>query len=151
MMRTCTVAARFSHTRGGEKMRCGPISRMSCCTVSGSSGKFTVKPKSSAEATAIICSPIQARGRKDTNSSPGRLGSAWPRFQAMESMLRCESMASLGRPVVPEVVAMRQGSSGRTSATQAANSPARARPMSRTASKLASPGSWQPARPLGSW
>ena len=29
MMRTRTLAAMFSHTRGGEKMRCGPISRMS--------------------------------------------------------------------------------------------------------------------------
>ena len=44
MILTWTLAAMFSHTLGGEKSRCGPISRMSVCTVSGSSGKFTVRP-----------------------------------------------------------------------------------------------------------
>ena len=140
MMRTRTLAAMFSQTRGGEKMRCGPISRMFSCTVSGSSGKLTQNPKSRAEDTAIICSPIQARGRKDTNSSVSRLGSERPRFQAMDRRFLWDSMASLGRPVEPDVVAMRAVSSGETSATQASNSPARSWPRARTSSKLFRPG-----------
>lgn len=141
MIRTLTLAAMFSQTRGGEKMRCGPISRMFSCTVSGSSGKLTQKPNSRAEDTAIICSPIQARGRKDTNSSLARLGSDKPRFQAMDRRFLCESMASLGRPVDPEVVAMRAVSSGCTSWIHFSNSPARSRPMSLISSKDFRPGS----------
>jgi len=139
------VAARFSQTRGGEKMTCGPISRMSLWTVSGSSGKFTQKPNSRAEATAIICSPIQARGRKETNSSLARLGSTRPRLAAMARRLRCESTASLGRPVVPEVVATRQGSSGDNSLTISEKkkraSGTDSRPRRRTSEKDRSPGS----------
>ena len=59
----------------------------------------------------------------------------------MASMLRWESTASLGLPVVPEVVAMRQGSAGSRASTQAANFSAPARPRSRTESKDMSPGS----------
>ena len=65
----------FSQMRGGENIMCGPISRMSCCTVSGSSGKFMVKPTSMPQAAPIICSPIHARGRKETNSSSLCIGS----------------------------------------------------------------------------
>ena len=140
MMRTRTLAAMFSQTLGGEKMRCGPISRMFSCTVSGSSGKLTQNPNKRADDTAIICSPIQARGRKETNSSVSRLGSACPRFQAMDRRFLCESMASLGRPVEPEVVAMSAVSSGETSSIQVSNSWARSWPRARTSSKDLRPG-----------
>ena len=84
-------------------MTCGPISRVSSASVSGDSGKLTVKPRASAEESDIICSPIQASGRKETNSSSGRLGSTSWRLSAIPSRLRKDSMAPLGKPVVPEV------------------------------------------------
>ncbi len=103
MTLTWTLAARFSQTRGGENITLGPISRRFSCTVSGSSGKFTVKPTSSALATPIICSPIQGSGRKERNSSSGCLGSTAIRLAAIESMLVCVSSEPFGKPVVPEV------------------------------------------------
>jgi hypothetical protein len=72
-------------------------------TVSGSSGKFTVKPTASADESDIICSPIQASGRKETNSSVGRFSSTWFKESAMESRFRKVSRAPLGNPVVPDV------------------------------------------------
>ena len=83
MIFTCTVEVRLSQTRGGANITFGPISRMSSLTVSGSSGKFTVKPTASAVERLIICSPIQASGRKLTNSSSGRFGSTAWRFSAI--------------------------------------------------------------------
>ncbi len=103
MIRTCTVEVMFSHTRGGANMMCGPISRMSSITVDGSSGKLMVKPMVSPLDMHIICSPIHASGRKETNSSPGSLASTWLRLPAMVSRLRKLSIAPLGKPVVPEV------------------------------------------------
>ena len=103
MIFTCTVEVRFSQMRGGANITWGPISRMFSITVSGCSGKFTVKPTASAEESDIICSPIQASGRKETNSSSGSLGSTELSESAMESRFRKESIAPLGNPVVPEV------------------------------------------------
>ena len=124
-------------------MKCGPISRESAVAVSGSSGKLTQNPKSRAEATAIICSPIQASGRKETNSSPADLGSYLPRLWAMDNRFRWDSTASLGRPVVPEVVAMRHGSSGLTLRDSSRNRSTQSlhfsRPRRRTELKLHSP------------
>src|SRR6266404_771335 len=102
MIFTCTVEFRPSQMRGGANITLGPISRTSCSAVSGSSGKLMVKPMASAVATDIICSPIQARGRKETNSSVGRRGSTWCRFIAMLSRLSKVSMAPLGEAVVPD-------------------------------------------------
>ena len=103
MIFTCTVEVIDSQKRGGANMTCGPISRMFSAVVSVSSGKLTVKPIASAVESDIICSPIQASGRKLTNSSVGRFSSTACRFIAMPSRLRKESMAPLGKPVVPEV------------------------------------------------
>jgi hypothetical protein len=103
MILTWTVEFRFSQILGGANITWGPISRMFSITVSGSSGKFTVKPTASALESDIICSPIQARGRKETNSSPGRLGSTSCRDSAMLRRFRNESIAPLGNPVVPDV------------------------------------------------
>ena len=100
---TWTVEVMFSQMLGGENMIVGPISRMFSCTVSGSSGKFTVKPIGSALERHIICSPIHASGRKETNSSFSTLLSTSIRFAAMVSRLRNDSIAPLGNPVVPEV------------------------------------------------
>src|SRR5882724_1801519 len=83
MILTCTVECRPSQIRGGANITLGPISRMSWSAVSGSSGKLMVNPMASAVATDIICSPIQASGRKETNSSVGRRGSTWCRLIAM--------------------------------------------------------------------
>jgi hypothetical protein len=55
----------LSHTLGGLNMTWGPISFRSCMAVSTASGKLTAKPPVRAMATDIICSPIQARGRKE--------------------------------------------------------------------------------------
>ena len=100
---TWTVEVMFSQIRGGENMMVGPISRMFSCTVSGFSGKFTVNPVSRALDRHIICSPIQASGRKETNSSFSNLSSTSIRFAAMLRKLRNDSIAPLGKPVVPEV------------------------------------------------
>ena len=103
MIFTWTVEFRPSQIRGGANSTCGPTSRMSCSAVSGSSGKLMVKPMARAVATDIICSPIQASGRKETNSSVGLRGSTWCRLRAMVSRLWNESIAPFGCPVVPEV------------------------------------------------
>src|SRR2546422_2436696 len=78
MIFTCTVELSSSQMRGGANRTCGPISRMSCRAVSGSSGKLMVNPIVRAVATDIICSPIQARDRKSTrlNSSHGYISYA---------------------------------------------------------------------------
>ncbi len=103
MIFTWTVEVRLSQTRGGANITFGPISRMSSVTVSGSSGKFTVKPFASAADRLIICSPIQASGRNDTNSSSLRLGSTSSSASAIASRLRKVSIAPFGWPVVPDV------------------------------------------------
>jgi hypothetical protein len=100
---TWTVEVMFSQIRGGENMMVGPTSRIFSWTVSGFSGKFTVKPVSSALERHIICSPIHASGRKETNSSFSNLLSTSIRFAAMLRKLRNASIAPLGKPVVPEV------------------------------------------------
>ena len=74
-------------------------------TVSGSSGKFTVNPAVKADETAIICSPTHARGRTETRSSPSSRGSIAIRFLAIDNRFPLVSIASLGAPVVPDVVA----------------------------------------------
>ena len=53
-----------SQMRGGLNIRFGPSSRRSARWVAASSAKLRVKPSCSPVATAIICSPIQASGRK---------------------------------------------------------------------------------------
>ena len=103
MILTWTDEDRFSQMRGGANRTCGPISRMFSSTVSGDSGKLTVNPIASAVESDIICSPIQANGRKETNSSPGRFGSTWCRLSAMARRFSKESIAPLGEPVVPDV------------------------------------------------
>ena len=103
MIFTWTVELRPSQMRGGANITFGPISRMSCSAVSGSSGKLMVNPIASAVATDIICSPIQARGRKETNSSLWRRGSTWCRLSAMLRRFANVNIAPLGDPVVPDV------------------------------------------------
>jgi hypothetical protein len=58
-----------SQNRGGAIITCGPISRRSSRSVSGSSGKLTVAPTCSAMATLKSCSPTQANGRNEKISS----------------------------------------------------------------------------------
>ncbi len=65
-MRTCTSDSIDSQMRGGENMTFGPISRRSVFCVALSSGKDSVSPRLIPQATASICSPIHAKGRKDT-------------------------------------------------------------------------------------
>ncbi len=103
MIFTWTVETMLSQTRGGANMTSGPISRMFSVTVSGSSGKFTVKPRASDADRLIICSPIQARGRKLTNSSSGRFGSTSSSDSDIERRFRKVSIAPFGFPVVPDV------------------------------------------------
>ena len=103
MIFTWTVEFSPSQIRGGANITLGPISRMSCSAVSGSSGKLMVNPMASAVATDIICSPIQASGRKETNSSVARRDSTEWRLIAMVRRLAKVSMAPFGEPVVPEV------------------------------------------------
>ena len=103
MIFTWTVELSPSQMRGGANITFGPISRMSCSAVSGSSGKLMVNPMASAVATDIICSPIQASGRKETNSSLCRRGSTSCRLIAMLSRFAKVSIAPFGDPVVPEV------------------------------------------------
>ena len=65
-MRTWTSESIDSQMRGGENMTLGPISRRSLFCVEESSGKERVRPFDSPQATASICSPIHAKGRKET-------------------------------------------------------------------------------------
>ena len=65
-MRTWTSESIDSQIRGGENITSGPISRRSLRWVEASSGKERVRPRESPIATASICSPIQAKGRKET-------------------------------------------------------------------------------------
>jgi hypothetical protein len=151
---TWTPAQRFSQTRGGEKRMWGPISRMSAWADSALSGKLTVRPKSRALATAIICSPTQGRGRKETNSSVSNFGSTRPRFSAMDRRLAWLSMASFGKPVVPEVVQIQAGSSGLVCSTLRSKSPgwpsSNWRPRSMTSGKWISRSEPYRLMPLGS-
>ena len=141
---TCTSDTMFSQIRGGDIMKAGPISRMSLRTVAVSSGKLTVKPASSALATPTICSPIHASGRNETYSSPGAMGSTPHSCSAMAMRFACESMASLGTLVVPEVVQSSAMSPDSISARRRTNSPRNlARnlsPSSSTSSKAIKPG-----------
>ena len=136
---TWTWETRLSQMRGGENMVWGPISRMFSWTVSGSSGKFTVKPTSRPQETDIICSPIQARGRKLTKSSVGCMGSTSMRLRAMLIRLLWVSMASLGLPVVPEVVLRMARSLALPRATASWNQPgcacSNSRPRASTSGK----------------
>jgi len=50
--------------RGGVYMTCGPSSARSTSAVSLLSGKLTVRRDWSATDTLMICSPLQASGRK---------------------------------------------------------------------------------------
>ena len=120
---TCTSDTMFSQIRGGDIMKAGPISRMSPRTVAVSSGKLTVNPARIALATPTICSPIHASGRNETYSSPGAMGSTPHSCSAMARRFACESMASLGTLVVPEVVQSSAMSSGRMSASPWTKSP----------------------------
>ena len=103
MIFTWTVETIDSHTRGGANITSGPISRMFSVTVSGSSGKLTVKPFVSDAERLIICSPIQARGRKETNSSSPFFTSTSSRASAIVRRFRKLSIAPFGFPVVPDV------------------------------------------------
>jgi len=53
-----------SQMRGGLNITSGPSSRRSARWVAASSAKLSVKPICRPQATLIICSPIQASGRK---------------------------------------------------------------------------------------
>ena len=151
---TCTSDTMFSHMRGGDIMKAGPISRMSLRTVAVSSGKLTVKPASIALATPTICSPIHARGRNETNSSPGSIGSTPQSWAAIARRLACDSIASLGTLVVPEVVQSSAMSSGRTSASLLSNSMGNLSrnlsPRPSTSSNAIKPGASYPYIPRGS-
>ena len=81
-----------------------------------------MKPASSALATPTICSPIQARGRKETNSSPGRIGSTSTSCAAMARRFAWDSIASFGTLVVPEVVQRSAVSPDRIAASRLTNS-----------------------------
>ncbi len=63
--RTMIELSMSSQMRGGLNIRLGPSSRRSDRCVAASSAKLRVKPIWRPQATAIICSPIQARGRKE--------------------------------------------------------------------------------------
>ena len=92
-----------SQKRGGPIITCGPISRRSSRTVSGSSGKFTVAPACRAMATLRSCSPTQAKGRNETMSSVAWTGSTSVRLAAMARRFWWLIIAALATPVVPEV------------------------------------------------
>jgi len=62
-----------------------------------------VKPAISPQEMDIICSPIQAKGRKETKSSVSWQGSTASRFCPILSMFRWVRSAPLGWAVVPEV------------------------------------------------
>jgi hypothetical protein len=124
-MRTCTSESIDSQIRGGLNITCGPMSRMSLRWVDASSGKESVIPRDRPQATAIICSPIQASGRKETKRSLGPSGSIEVRLSAIDSRLRWVSCPSFGREVVPEVVQTTAMSSGCPLATSSSNQPCR--------------------------
>ena len=141
---TCTSDTMFSQIRGGDIRNAGPISRVSWRAVAVSSGKFTVNPASRPLATPTICSPIHASGRNDTNSSSGYIASTLCSCDAMASRFACESIASFGTLVVPEVVQSRAVSPGRIPANRRSNSPGdpawSASPSASTSSKDLRPG-----------
>ena len=101
-----------SQKRGGAIITCGPISRRSSRSVSGSSGKLTVAPTCSAMATLRSCSPTQANGRNEKISSLSRRGSTSVTPAAIASRLRWLIIAAFAAPVVPEVYASRATSVG---------------------------------------
>jgi hypothetical protein len=121
--RTWTDDSRLCQIRGGLNITRGPISRRSERTVSDLSGKLIANPACSAQPTASICSPIQARGRKLTNSSRGLMGSSDMRLDPMERRFSWLSIASFGLAVVPEVVQRIAVSMGATLATCSSNQP----------------------------
>ena len=141
---TCTSETMFSQIRGGDIRNAGPISRVSWRAVAVSSGKFTVNPASRPLATPTICSPIHASGRNDTNSSSGYIVSTLCSCDAMASRFACESIASFGTLVVPDVVESSATSPGRVPANRRSNSPGNlpwsASPSASTSSKEIRPG-----------
>jgi hypothetical protein len=96
------AAAELLPHPGRAEDHVGPISYRSVMAVSGSSGKLTVKPMARAVAMDIICSPIQGRGKKETNSSSGFLGSTAEVQRHLEHVAVGQE-EPLGKPVVPEV------------------------------------------------
>src|SRR4030065_694040 len=82
---------------GGKKSTWGAISRMSRWTVSGSSGKLSVKPAMRPQEIDIICSPIHEKGRNDTKSSRSSQGSRASMFCPILSMFRWVTRAPPGR------------------------------------------------------
>ena len=58
----------FSHTRGGENITCGPISRRSLAVVSGSSGKLTVMPTLSAQDTVAAARSVGLKAQPAENA-----------------------------------------------------------------------------------
>ena len=131
--------------RGGLNMTRGAISRRSRRVVLTSSGKLSGKPMESPQAIATICSPIQASGSTLTKSSLASSGSTSMSVRPMPIRLAWVSMASLGLPVVPEVVDMIAIWSGRVCATSSSNrvgsAAATSAPVAHTASNDMSHGS----------
>jgi len=136
--------ARSSQNRDDETMTSGPISRKSASIVSAVSGKFIVSPPMSVMPTPQIWSTIQAGGVMESQFDPMPMGVASIHLRAMAVKFRCESIASFGRPVVPEVWIMTATSSGRPRQSSDGKSwgfsRSRASPRSSSSRKLTSQG-----------
>ncbi len=67
------------------------------------SGQFVVKPATMDWLNENMWSPIQAMGRYAMTSSEASSRSRSTALRAVSMRFRCESIAPLGCPVVPEV------------------------------------------------
>ena len=81
----------------------GETSRRLSNAVSTLSAKFTTVFAAIGTNTEISLSRTWQSGRKQSCSSPSRVGSTLRTVLAVKTMFPCEIIAPFGRPVVPEV------------------------------------------------
>ena len=93
----------FSQIRGTAVNETGETSRRLSNTVSTLSAKFTTDFAAIGTNTETRRSSTWQSGRKQSCSSPSRVGSTLRAEDAEKTMFSCEIIAPLGRPVVPEV------------------------------------------------
>ena len=89
--------------RGTAKKVVGATSRMLSGTVSTLSAKLAMAPERSGRKAVKVRSATWQSGRKASCSSSFSIGMKASALLSWKMTLRCDSIAPLGGPVVPEV------------------------------------------------
>ena len=89
--------------RGTAKKVVGATSRMLSGTVSALSAKLAMAPERSGRKAVKVRSAMWQSGRKASCSSSVPIGMKASALRIWKTTLRCDSIAPLAGPVVPEV------------------------------------------------